>query len=356
MLKSKSKLLCTFLCLMILSSAGISARAEQALQTGGVSDMSESQPITIRAWYDENNKLVSCKIASDNGSMDEESSKITDAKYSRVFKFDFLDSLVPISESSYAPVKTIKMYKKGSADSNAENLQINCLGDSITYGIRSGESYNSSSGFKPYHQWWADNYMVSAHNGGQSGSYVADYEDRTKGYQPNTSVAFVLRSTHTSYMPENNPDIITIMGGVNDCQSGYYTPEEFGSSTDKTQKDPQTFCGALRTMIEQLQKDFPNATLVYLTPLKYKSGTAANEKWINSEYLPYYIEAIKSVCAEYYVPVIDLYTPEELHFCDNTDDVLIYGDHLHFGRSAHQQLSKYIIDKLIDMKVITIIE
>ena len=158
-------------------------------------------------------------------------------------------------------------------------------------------------------------------------------------------------------MSDNNPDIVTVMGGVNDCQSGYYTAAEFGSLTDKAQMDTNTFCGALRTLLEGLKTKYPNALIVYLTPLKYGDKTEGiGAAWEYVADLPYYINAIKTICNDYHVPVIDLYTPEELHFCNSTEDVLIYGDRLHFGRAAHKSLSEYIMARLEEMQAVNIIE
>lgn len=306
----------------------------------------------IRAWYDENGKLITCRVSQNNSELTEEDLDLTNAAYSKIYRFSSFDELSPLNTPISAPVKAINVYKNGSSASDAKQVTVNALGDSITYGVGSGSTLESFD-YKPYHFCWGDDYKITANNFGQSGSHVAAY-DTPKGYQPNNSTPFVKR---VAAMSNNSPDIVTIMGGVNDCQSGYYTQEEFGSLTDKAQKDINTFCGALRTMLEELQTKYPNAVIVYLTPLKY-SGKAdgLGAPWENTTDLPNYINAIKIICDDYHVPVIDCYAPDTLHFCDNTSDVLIYGDRLHFGRSAHKFLSAYIMEQMEAMHIINIID
>ncbi len=242
----------------------------------------------------------------------------------------------------------LRIYKKGSHAEGVRTITVNCLGDSITNGYGSGTSFPATD-YKPYYRYWEDCYMAKTNNCGENGSYVADYERR---YLNNVSTAFVKRVDLT--MNDNNADLITIMGGVNDCQSGYDTDLEFGDLYDPSATDPRNFCGAVRTMIQKLRKKYPNALIVYLTPLKY-NGQYAN-RWENEKALPRYIEAIQLLCIECEVPCIDLYTPDALHFCDTTEDPLIFGDRLHFGRTAHRELANYIMSQLEDMKLVEILD
>lgn len=251
-----------------------------------------------------------------------------------------------------ASSQQIKLYLKASTSPLAKPIKINCLGDSITYGI--GSSLTPETPLKnlmPYHAYWQKQYQAVVRNYGQCGSFVADYTDRSKGVQPNHSLAFVRRCMDM----EPDADMITVLGGVNDCQAGYFTPHEFGSFTPSTACNAGTFCGALHVMLTALRQKYPHALIVYLTPLVYgdkKDGR--NTIWEHSDKLLFYIQAIKHICAEYAVQVIDLYTPPELHFCINSDDKSICGDRLHFGHLAHAALGKYIIKQLALSGAVTI--
>lgn len=254
----------------------------------------------------------------------------------------------PVSE----PHECVPIYKKGSVNPNARRITINCLGDSITCGVGSGSTPDNND-YKPYHAWWAEEYDVEVYNYGESGSHVAAYHV-AKGFRPNPSRPFVVRYAE---MEDNNADIVMVMGGVNDCQSGYYTKEEFGSPRKREEGDMNTFCGALRTMLEGLRQKYPKALLIYLTPLKYNDRNEYPKgRWEHTAQLPRYVEAIKGICDDYHVPVLDLYTPEELYFCGDVHNQSIYGDRLHFGRAAHQKLSQYIIKKLEEIHAVQIIE
>lgn len=244
--------------------------------------------------------------------------------------------------------KTITIFKKGSTNKNAKTVKISCLGDSITNGVGSNldpdDALNEKGSFKQYYRYFEDEYDVNTVNCGENGSFVAKY-DVKKGFQPNNSRAFIERYVN---IPDDS-DIITIMGGVNDCQATYFTPSEFGSPNDPKNTEINTFCGALRSLISGIRSKCPNALIIYLTPLKYsskKDNQGAN--WEYNEHLPHYVDAIKTICKDLAVPVIDLFTPEELDFCHSQKDKLIYGDRLHFGCMGHKILGKFILDKIIN--------
>lgn len=250
----------------------------------------------------------------------------------------------------------IFIYRKGSKNPCAKTVTINCLGDSITNGVGSNtdpeDRLNKKGSFQPYYSHWEKDYQLTARNYGQNGSFVAAYDIR-KGPQPNDSRPFVRRYAEM----DSDADIVTILGGVNDCQAGYGVPEEFGLLSDPSVKNINTFCGALRTMLEGLLKKYPHALIVYLTPLKYGDKKAFPDvPWENADTLPQYVRAIQTICAQSRVPVIDLYTPEQLHFCTGEGDASVCGDRLHFGWKAHAALGEYIFRQMEAMRLIRIID
>lgn len=251
----------------------------------------------------------------------------------------------------------ITIYKKGSKNPDAKKIKINCLGDSITFGFGSNtdpdDEINLNGTYRPYHKCWEEDYIADVTNCGESGSCVAKY-DVKKGYRPNYARAFIVRAPE---MPEN-ADIITIMGGVNDCQAGYFPEDEFGSVSDSSNTEINTFCGAVRTIVKIARENSPNALIVYLAPLKYSDKPICGKipTWRFQPLMPKYIDAIKSLCKELDLHFVDCYTPEEFNFVNNDDDPAIYGDRLHFGWKGHELLSKYIIKTLVNDGVVKIEE
>ena len=257
----------------------------------------------------------------------------------------------------HAPMNTqnfqsVPIYKKGCPNPGTRPVTINCLGDSITYGIGSSLTpERPMENWLQYHKHWQNLYEVTVRNYGQCGSFIADYADRTRGAQPNDSIAFVRRFTDM----DDNADIVTVLGGVNDCQAGYYTPAEFGTIHERENYDTSTFCGALHALCAGLRQKYPHALLVYLTPLMYgdqKDGRGA--VWKNTEALPAYIDAIYAIAPLYGLLVVDLYTPKALHFCTDSDDPFICGDRLHFGCKAHAILGDYIMNRLAEAGAVKI--
>ncbi len=317
--------------------------------------------IFIRAWYDATGRLLLCRTAESGSELTADAPVVDGAAYSRLYEWSSLNDLIPVNAAVNLPVtpytgKCVTIYKKGSTDPNARTITVNCLGDSITNGYGSNtdpaDEINAMGTYTPYYRQWENSYEITARNYGQNGSFVAKYTT-LKGIQSNTSIPFVQRYPTMS----SDADIVTVLGGVNDCQAGYYTEEEFGSLTDPATRDKATFCGALRSMLEGLKAKYPNALIVYLTPLKYSDKMdGLGAPWENAAALPHYVDAIKAICQEFEVPVIDLYHPKELHFCDDTTDKLIYGDRLHFGWKGHKTLSEYIIRQLEAMNAVEIIE
>ncbi len=251
----------------------------------------------------------------------------------------------------------VTIYKKGSDNPDAKTVKINCLGDSITFGFGSNtdpdDVINLNGTYKPYHKCWEEAYIADVTNCGESGACVAKY-DIKKGYLPNTARAFVVRAPE---MPEN-ADIITIMGGVNDCQAGYFPKDEFGSVSNSANTEMNTFCGAVRTIVKIAREKSPNALIVYLAPLKFsdKPIDGIFPPWRFQPLLPMYVDAINALCKELDIHFIDCYSPEELNFVDNDDDPELYGDRLHFGWKGHEILSRFIMDRLVDDGLIEIKE
>lgn len=99
-------------------------------------------------------------------------------------------------------------------------------------------------------------------------------------------------------------DIVVVFGGTNDFGHG---DAPFGAVTDR---DPQTFCGALHSLCCKLIDRYPKAQLVLLTPTHRCSEDEGpyNEIGVRlSCNLQGYVDAIIEIAGFYSIPVLDLY-------------------------------------------------
>lgn len=123
----------------------------------------------------------------------------------------------------------------------------------------------------------------------------------------------------------NTVDIVTIAYGTNDFASG--TP----IVDSENLQDRNTVVGALRYSLSKLLTTYPHLRVLVCTPIIrfFENG----ESWVSSdEYtnqsgykIPDMVQAIKGVCGEFHIPVLDQYNDmginaiNRLHYFDNTD-------------------------------------
>ena len=187
-----------------------------------------------------------------------------------------------------APVQTEAQTEAAfaSADKLTAPFGIAFLGDSITVGYKSGYSY-------------------------------ADVVCEDLGYK------------------SINPDcrVIVVYGGSND----YYNNVALGSP-DSTKKDE--FYGGLKKLCSGLKESYPDANIVFLTPLPGEFGGMHNSS--NNETgssMWDYVDAMQKVCAKYDIPVIDLYH----NFSINADNYDSYtSDGLHPNEEGHSLIAKAV--------------
>ena len=210
------------------------------------------------------------------------------------------------------------------------NYQLNRKVDAIAKGYLSGKSimvigdsltatYQGTSWLK----YLCDRVGATAINNATSGAYMAKvaYPDTT-----DTSVyAKVCESESSMYIDENdvNPDYIIVFAGTNDIRHG-----TLGTNGND---DVTTVYGALPHICEQLQTRFPNAHLGFITPYK---ATATQYNYQG------FVDAIKSVCAEYSIPVFDNYTYGGVNFRnESVQAALTRGDGLHLNNKGWEYVS-----------------
>lgn len=206
-------------------------------------------------------------------------------------------------------------------DKDFSNITYIALGDSITYGI---DGMNSGKRMRdPYPSLVKKQLRLkSVNNYGISGS---------------TLTAGVLNSYEPMSLRYNgmeDADIISVLGGVND----YLNNIPLGTIEDR---DSSTIYGALRVLCNGLRIKFSNSFIFFMTPYKVIN------KPINE--LGYTLEdvanAIKEVCTEFSMPVLDLYNTG----CYELEAEKSNSDKLHPSQKfikefTAPQISKFIAD------------
>ncbi len=201
---------------------------------------------------------------------------------------------------------------------------VSFLGDSITYGWKSDKSYAEMLANKLE----ADTY----NNYGIVGSTIST------GGDSDTTNPMVTRYTDI----DSDSDLIVVFGGTND----WYHNVELGSLGDI---DTDTFYGALQTLMSSLQEDYPDATIVFVTPIKRIRDGASDMENSNGNTLEEFAEAVCEVAEANGISVIDLYHNENTDFTSDTSYTLFWSDGLHpnvFGDSIiANEIYKYLEEK-----------
>lgn len=223
-----------------------------------------------------------------------------------------------------------------------EKLVLNALGDSITT-----YSPSPNAGMN-YHNWFAKWYNIENNNYGISGATLSD-----AGSNP-----FVGRYQTMV----DDADLIIVKGGTND--SGIALGPVNGRNT-------LNFYGALRVLMEGLIEKYPDKHIVFLTPIKRcEGGQTPQTKNNYGHTLGDFAKAVEEMGAEYGIPTIDLYTPEEMDFTstliskpgfdengnwrDAKCESDLMPDGLHPSGKGHEIMANYILDKLVELEIVEI--
>ena len=205
-----------------------------------------------------------------------------------------------------------------------KNLKISFLGDSITQGVGTTAPENS------FHQIIKREYGLSeAYNCGISGTRIAKQKEP---YAHPFDMYFSLR---IEIMPKD-ADAIVVFGGTNDFGHGDSTMGDIDST------DIYTFYGAVNILITKLQKEFPNAKLIFITPIRRISENEPNH---DGKILVDYVDAIIDVCKKYDVPVIDLFRSGII----DPYDTSVVPDGLHPSDKGNKIMADYIAKKLLEL-------
>ena len=226
-------------------------------------------------------------------------------------------------------MKINRQDKKIIADSEVDfsDCKITCLGDSITAAsnLDTIENYQSMSYPSQLGEILGAEEVV---NLGIGGSSIGRYWEN----------AFVDRYQE---IPEDT-DVILVMGGTND---GFCASEKELGSLEKREKD--TFTGDLDELLFGLQKDYPDAQIVLITPLPNVLHDLLRK---SRDYLlpqSAFVRVMKQLGEEHGIPVIDLYNS---NFLDTHDAAVIHAlmpDGVHGNETSYRMLAQHIAAQLI---------
>lgn len=172
-----------------------------------------------------------------------------------------------------------------------ENISANFLGDSITEGC------GTSGTDKTFHQLLAKKYnMKAARNYGIGGTRLA------RQITPTNAVWDQSFADRFEKM-DDDAQLVVLFGGTNDFGHGDAAIGDF------TSRDVYTFYGALHVLCQKLIEKYPDAEIVFMTPLHRLSENATtNEYGIGDRLtLEAYVDIISEVTAFYGLPTLDLF-------------------------------------------------
>jgi len=106
---------------------------------------------------------------------------------------------------------------------------------------------------------------------------------------------------------EPGADLIVISGGSND----FHCMTPLGTPDDRTE---DSFLGAYNLLLDMLEAKFPGARLVLCTPApRFDEAWPVRDQRVRVAPLRVYVDAVKNLATRRNLPVIDLFSIDDLH-------------------------------------------
>lgn len=135
----------------------------------------------------------------------------------------------------------------------------------------------------------------------------------------------------------DDADIVVVFGGTNDFGHGDAPLGTFGDET------VYTFYGALRVLCEKLIAKYPYATIVFMTPLHRATENATVNKFGQpTPPLIEYVKAIRQVCEQYSLPVLDLFKVSGMQPSVEIIQQTYMPDGLHPSNAGAEKIAKLL--------------
>ena len=204
-----------------------------------------------------------------------------------------------------------------------ENKVICFLGDSIT------EGHGTSTPDKKFSELiYKRCKLAAAYNYGIGGSRIA--RQQTKSENPRWDMDFCGRFSEM----KDNADIVFVFGGTNDYGHG---DAPIGEFSDRT---PDTFYGGLHYLMSGRIEKYPEAVIVFATPLHRGGDTSTRD---GRPDLKGFRDMIKEVAEYYSLPVLDLWSMSGLSTNSPVICERYVPDKLHPNDAGHVVLADRII-------------
>ena len=212
-------------------------------------------------------------------------------------------------------------------DIDFSEIKIACLGDSITQAVNLDtlDHYQELAWPHVLKEALGAGEVVNLGIGGSSiGRYWAD--------------AFVDRYTE---IPEDT-DLIFVMGGTNDGFCASFV--EFGNSEERA---PRTFWGDLDELMDGLKEDYPEAEVIFLTPIpnSLHDYLKAERKYLMPQ--EEFSEVIITLAEEHGMEVFDLYNSNILDGHDKDNILHLMPDGVHPNEEGYRILGEHVAAELI---------
>lgn len=198
--------------------------------------------------------------------------------------------------------------------SNLKGKQWCCLGDSITFGANTTNTYLKYIG---------ERCAITAYNFGVSNTAIA---------KSSSSVTNNMATRYANMY--DDVDYITVFGGTNDHGQGI----SIGQWGDTEQT---TLYGAMKVLCDGLTAKYVGKKIGFILPLpKYTAtgGVYTDYSYPNSSFMPY-IECIHDVCKRYSIPVLDMYLESGLTVGNSDVRTELIPDGLHPNAKGHEFIS-----------------
>ena len=212
-------------------------------------------------------------------------------------------------------------------DIDFSEIKIACLGDSITQAVNLDtlDHYQELAWPHVLKVALGAEEVVNLGIGGSSiGRYWAD--------------AFVDRYTEIS----EDTDLIFVMGGTNDGFCASFV--EFGNSEERA---PRTFWGDLDELMDGLKEDYPEAEVIFLTPIpnSLHDYLKAERKYLMPQ--EEFSEVIITLAEEHGMEVFDLYNSNILDGHDKDNILHLMPDGEHPNAEGCRILGEHVAAELI---------